>query len=308
MTDLSKIRVTDRHRYTPIYIFNDKYYIFDKTNNLILLIYKDENSNWIKLKSYESDISTWEDKILRNTLISSFNTIAEDLIVEDIKSNDKLNPVIWDDDGHLKPDVREKILQIANEFKSSISDFIDLNIIDIEIVGSNAAYNYTDKSDIDVHIITDFNDYGNPDELVQAAMNANKANFNRSYDIDFKGYNVEVYVQDIKSTVTSNGIYSVFEDRWIKEPVKLDIPDIDLEPELSEKIKEANKLLKSGTYEDIRKYIDSLYILRRHGLAQDGEYSKGNLIFKEIRNLDLLDNLKSKLVDLRSKELSIESI
>lgn len=40
----------------------------------------------------------------------------------------------------------------------------------------------------------------------------------------------------------------------------------------------------------------------------DGEFSQGNLVFKEIRNLGLLDALKDALKDIRSKELSVESL
>ena len=44
------------------------------------------------------------------------------------------------------------------------------------------------------------------------------------------------------------------------------------------------------------------------GIVTDGEFSKGNFIFKEIRNLGLLDALKDTLKDIRSKELSVESL
>ena len=40
----------------------------------------------------------------------------------------------------------------------------------------------------------------------------------------------------------------------------------------------------------------------------DGEYAKGNLVFKEIRNSGSLQELKDKINDLTSKELSLESL
>ena len=40
----------------------------------------------------------------------------------------------------------------------------------------------------------------------------------------------------------------------------------------------------------------------------DGEYAHGNLVFKEIRNLSLLQQLKDRLLELTSKELSLESL
>ena len=55
----------------------------------------------------------------------------------------------------------EQIVKYLNDAKSALYEGkfednleIPLNILDIELVGSNASYNYTDKSDVDVHIIT----------------------------------------------------------------------------------------------------------------------------------------------------------
>ena len=39
----------------------------------------------------------------------------------------------------------------------------------------------------------------------------------------------------------------------------------------------------------------------------DGEYGKGNLIFKELRNQGVLQALKDKKVELETKEMSLES-
>ena len=39
----------------------------------------------------------------------------------------------------------------------------------------------------------------------------------------------------------------------------------------------------------------------------DGEFGKGNLIFKAIRNDGLLDELKEKRNEIKSKELSLEN-
>jgi hypothetical protein len=51
---------------------------------------------------------------------------------------------------------------------------------------------------------------------------------------------------------------------------------------------------------EIEKYITELYKLRHNGLAESGEYSIGNLVFKEIRNKGYLDNLK----DLKNKVIA----
>ena len=155
---------------------------------------------------------------MKFTLVESF--LNETLVT----IQDELNPVLWSN-NKLRPEIKEKIMDLVNEFQSTLD--IPLTILDINIVGSNASYNYTDKSDVDVHIVTNFEEYGYPQEFVQAAMNAFKANFNNKYDVDYGGYNVEVYVEDVKSSPQSNGIYSVVRDEWIKEPITLHPVDVD---------------------------------------------------------------------------------
>lgn len=215
---------------------------------------------------------------------------------------DELNPVLWVD-NKLRPEIKEKIMDLVNEFQSTLD--IPLTILDINIVGSNASYNYTDKSDVDVHIVTNFEEYGYPKEFIEAAMNSFKTNFNNKYDVNYGGYNVEIYVEDVKSSPNSNGIYSVIRDEWIKEPVKLQPISVNLEPEYSLFVDKINEILTSGTEEDIIRVIDDLYLLRRNSLVVDGEFGKGNLIFKTIRNDGLLDALKKRRTELASKGLSV---
>lgn len=233
---------------------------------------------------------------MKFTLVESF--LSETLVT----IQDELNPVLWVD-GKLRPEIKEKIMDLVNEFQSTLD--IPLTILDINIVGSNASYNYTDKSDVDVHIVTNFEEYGYPEELVDSAMNAFRSNFNRRYDISYGKFNVEVYIEDIKSAPQSNGIYSVLNDEWIKFPQKLEPVEVDLEPEYSDYTNRILTTLESGTEEDIVQIVNELYLIRRNSLAAEGEFGKGNILFKQLRNDGLLDSLKQKRIEIVSKELSI---
>ena len=51
--------------------------------------------------------------------------------------------------------------------------------------------------------------------------------------------------------------------------------------------------------------INELYMMRKLGLAEDGEASKGNLIFKELRNMNMLSDLRDRYYELRSDNLSL---
>ena len=72
-----------------------------------------------------------------------------------VKFHNRLNPKIWGRDEHLLPEVHEKLMAIAENFREFLG-VGDLDVRDITISGSNAAYNYTPHSDIDLHLVVEF--------------------------------------------------------------------------------------------------------------------------------------------------------
>ena len=66
-----------------------------------------------------------------------------------------------------------------------------------------------------------------------------------------------------------------------------------------------SELLLSDNAEEVRQFINDLYMMRKLGLAEGGEASTGNLIFKELRSINMLQDLKDHYYELRSKDLSI---
>lgn len=225
--------------------------------------------------------------------------------------NNTLNPKLFDlDTKKLKEKVRDKILKIANTFEEYIE--IPIRVIDVRLVGSNAAYNYTEHSDIDIHLVVNFDELSTNTDLVQVLFNSEKRSFNDTYDITIKGLEAEVYVEDINTSAVSNGIYSVSKDYWIKFPHKTDdsivLPDIS---KLYAKYKDKCESLlndKDVNEETVSNLIDDIYMLRKNGLSKSGEFSKGNLTFKQLRTdgyLDKLFELKNKII---SKQLSLEKL
>lgn len=229
-------------------------------------------------------------------------------LFEDIEIHETLNPKIWNvTTKKLLPEVRNKIIEIVNHFEDYIQ--VPIEVADVQIVGSNASYNYTDKSDIDVHIIANYEVINKETELLQQLYDAKKTNFNRKFDINIRGLQVEMYVQDIKTTVVSNGIYSVCDNDWVKEPKPIkNFKQHDNSKEISKWTSHINNVLRKDDEEAVINAIDTLYLIRHNSIACDGEYGAGNQLFKEIRNLGLLDMLKNKLDELTSKQLSLESM
>lgn len=229
------------------------------------------------------------------------------LLKEQIEIHNSLNPLLWNSDNILKHEIYEKLVEIVDQFVSTCD--IPLHIVDVHIVGSQASYNYTATSDLDLHIISNFELTSCSKEILQTAYNSIKTKFNSDYDIKVKGIPVEVYVEDIQTTVNSNGIYSLATNSWVKLPKQIKmIPEVNIDNELSEWIAKISNVLSSGASDDIERLLDDLYIIRKNALTTGGEFSKGNQLFKELRNRGLLDDLKNTYKSLRSRELSLESL
>lgn len=149
-------------------------------------------------------------------------------LTEDIEKHETLNPLLWNSDNTLKPEVEEKINLIVDEFVDGlVNDEVKIEIKDIKLVGSNCSYNYTKDSDLDIHIECDTEKLDCPDNLYPKLYSAYRSIFNNKLDIDFYGIPVELYVETEESTVNSNGIYSVMAQKWLKEPTVESIPEID---------------------------------------------------------------------------------
>ena len=140
--------------------------------------------------------------------------------------------------------------------------------------------------------------------------------FNSTHDITVKGYEVELYAEDVNEEHFSTGVYSVLFDEWVEKPVKEDVK-IDKQmlknkaQSMMDKIDSVMDAAKKENYDNAIKYIDSfkekLKKYRSAGLEKDGEFSYENLVFKVMRRngyIDKLFDFKNKLMD---KELSIET-
>lgn len=234
-------------------------------------------------------------------------------IQEDIEKHDVLNPLIWNEDATIKEEIADKIFEIVDEFMLSLDEAgVEGTVEDIILLGSNANYNYTKDSDLDIHII--LNNADLEPKLADSLYGAYRSLFNKNYEINIYEIPVEVYVELPDTNRVSNGVYSVKQNKWISEPVMTEIPDLDMdkfEDQISEwedkyldlKADYEAELLEDET--EVVDFINALYELRKTGLASDGEYGISNLIFKEMRNRGYLDNLKELKNKLISKRLSL---
>lgn len=246
-------------------------------------------------------------------------------ILKSFKPQSELNPKIWylpneksmgDTEGQkykMKPEVRERLLEIAYQFLDYLK--IDLIVTDVVLTGSLANYNWSKYSDFDIHIIVNYNQFQPSQlELYKELFMLKKALFNKNHDIKLFGYETELYVEGEEDAHFSSGVYSLLYDEWQHNPEKedvkidketvkrkaqqwMDIIDGVLENIEDEDIDDAKEL--------INKYNEKLRKFRTCGLQKDGEYSSENLVFKILRRNGYLDKLRGASHKILEKGLTM---
>ena len=256
------------------------------------------------------------DSVTITKLVEQLKAAADEKLTEAVEKHDKLNSKLFTKEELLKDKVRDKMLEIVDEFLADLKEQdVKIKVDDILLIGSNASYNYTKDSDIDLHVLANAKAASYEKEVAAALYSAYRSLFNKNLDIELYNIPVEIFVETEDSPRVSNGIYSVKKNKWIKKPVQEDIPEYDTKA-LSElvdkweaKCEDLIEDIKADKLEDekhVVKLLEDIYDkLRKKGIAK-GEYSVENLAFKELRNKGYLDQLKDFRNELVSKRLSLE--
>ena len=230
------------------------------------------------------------------------------------EKQEELNPNFWKN-NKLDNKIRIKLLDIADDFYKTIGiNFI--KPIDIILCGSMCNYNWSNYSDVDVHILIDFSKISDNNDIIKEYFDMKKNEWNNEHDeLNIHGFKIEFYIQDINELFISSGIYSLENDKWIKEPSmnkvsnlsdkRLDkiskvVADImtkidDYYVEFDAFIDDNDKLEKLSF--KIDKLFKNIKNIRTNGLKKYGELSLGNIVYKAIRRANYFD----KLWDLKIK-------
>jgi hypothetical protein len=245
-------------------------------------------------------------------------TKDDERIVKSFETKDILSSEIFDgikDGFKMKEDVRKRLLEIADDFVESFG--VEFFIHDIVLTGSLSNYNWSEFSDVDLHVLIDMSeidgDNGSPilQTIVKEFFDAKKNVWNEKHDIKIKGFDVEVYVQDVEEPHISSGVYSILHDKWEIEP-KRETPNID-DRKILEKgedfAKKIDQLVDLGLNSEVLPKIESLRKklkqFRQSGLETGGEYSYENLTFKLLRRNGYIEKLLKLKTDITDKKLSI---
>ena len=229
-------------------------------------------------------------------------------VIDSFDIQDTLVPEVWDNEK-LKPEVREKLLEIAQDFFESLDLPKEIQLKDIKLTGSLANYNWSKFSDFDLHLVLDFSEIDDDEEFVRNYFMAKKGIWNDAHDISIYNFPVEVYVENEGESHTASGLYSILNDKWIvtpkKKEVMIDKDDITTKAEdYISQFEDVQKLYNDGEYEKVIDKVDKikerLRNMRSSGLEKGGEYSVENLAFKVLRRSDIigqLNDLKSNSYD-----------
>ena len=225
----------------------------------------------------------------------------------------ELCPKLWhvNEDGiKLDDAVRKGLLKIAQDFVDNLKkdNNIDIKIHDIVIIGSITNYNWTDYSDIDLHVVTDYKNLDMTADDAQTLFDAIKVSWNNKHDITMKGHDVEIYVQDKSHVPTSASSYSALNNDWIQEPIK-EKPTFNKDL-IKKKYKEyKNKittLLSKHDETALKSLLDKLYKYRQSGLDSGGELSEENIVFKILRAHGYLEKVKDNIAKTYDKKMSVD--
>lgn len=224
--------------------------------------------------------------------------------------NEELNPIFWSD-RVFNPEVRTKLLQIAHDFYADLK--VTAPIEDIQLTGSLANYNWTEHSDLDVHVIMDLSTINSDLDLVKTAMEGLKNTWNQRHPVTIHGFDVELYAQDINQLHLASGLYSLMKNEWLREPEfnppTIDPKDVDLKADsYIFAIKQIINDLKDSSPEEARDIMERASVLKKkisksrdEQLAnKGGEFSVENLVFKKLRN----EGWIGKLIDIKAQAYS----
>jgi len=224
--------------------------------------------------------------------------------------HDTLNPNIWNPDSTIKKEVRLKLLKIAKTFHEFLK--ADFKIKDVIFTGSMANYNWTAKSDVDLHLILDINGSEEEVAFIDEFLMTKKTIWNFVHDIRIKDHEVEVYAKDKEAELSNKGIFSLARNKWVSEPKK-ESPVVDA---IAVKEKAAQLMSTIDAIDSMKNSEkraekatlmgEKLGRLRQTGLDDKGEYSIENLAFKVVRNSGYMEKLWNIKVDSFDDEMSIE--
>jgi hypothetical protein len=225
-----------------------------------------------------------------------------------LQYHDTLNPKLWTD-FELNSQVRSKLLQFAEVWREYAK--IPKNAVrEIILLGGNANYNYTDMSDLDVHVVVDKSLISKDNPLLDDYLQDKKVMWTMAHNISILGYAIEPYAQDISVEYPKNqGVFSLTNNEWIAKPEFVGdemLKDPYLKKKVSFYMHTIDDMIKnkmdSTSFHNLK---EKLREMRGAAIKKGGEFSFENLVFKELRNRGYLDKMSNYEKAQQDQSLSL---
>jgi predicted nucleotidyltransferase len=267
---------------------------------------------------------TQPDEVMVGPDLTRFDHLYEDVVIRlggdaDIDKlmafdvQPQLQQKIWNGEDSVRPGVRAALMDIVEEFLEGLD--LDVEIKDVIVTGSIANYNWSKFSDIDVHILIDFKEVNDNEEMVKRFFDSVRSNWNKLHNIHVKGHEVEIYIQAEHEPHISTGVYSLIDERWLVKPKKIR-PAIDratATKKMRYMAREIDKLSAvydtgdhEGAFDMAERIKNKLKKMRLGGLARSGIYSPENLAFKMLRRSGDIEQLFSIYTQAYDKIYSLD--
>jgi hypothetical protein len=131
--------------------------------------------------------------------------------------------------------------------------------------------------------------------------------YKKKYDITVKGIPVELYIEDRDFPAVSAS-YSIVKDQWLvqpeRHPSELDLEEVNRMADQWHRV--IGSVLASNDLETARKTMGMLRKYRKLGLKQTGEYGVANLVYKTLRNSNIVEKLQNFIDSEHDQQLSLK--
>ena len=233
----------------------------------------------------------------------------------------ELDPRLWDA-GKLRPDVRSRTLEIAQDVLRGI-DIPELTIKDIEVRGSNVSYEYDEDSDFSIRIFLDTSRYDGDTAKLGALLKLYTDYLESMYEgrILLNGVPLELqfYVERSARLAPEKGIghYSIMSDSWLEQPVQQDshFDKTQIMTDASRFIARYNNLV-TDYFNDKKAFDCNLFAAftkelrsyRHAGIEKHGTRSTANLTYRLLRrvSVNVTENVRMLRVECQAIHWSLD--
>jgi predicted nucleotidyltransferase len=215
--------------------------------------------------------------------------------------------------------VRNKILKIVDNFVKESE--MNIPVLDVRLTGSLANYTYNKYSDLDIHIVTHFQEINKDKKIVKDALDGKRFVWNLRHNIFIRGHEIELYFEDKDEEHIASGIYSLKNDTWVRKPKYnppggIDVGELkeketfytDLVNRLYQRLGEtAQKDELKLIHNKAKKIKDKIVKIRGEALKNEGEFALENLLFKKLRNTGIIERIIN-VINLSYDKFFMESL